>query len=51
MEKENQEKFQCPECESKNIRFRFNVSTTDKNNPYANVTEEISALVVYGYTG
>ena len=41
MEKENQEKFQCPECESKNIRFRFKVSTKDKNNPYANVTEEI----------
>ena len=41
MEKENQEKFQCPECESNNIRFRFKVSTTDKNNPYANVTEEI----------
>jgi len=41
MAKENQEKFQCPECESKNIRFRFKVNTKDKNNAYANVSEEI----------
>ena len=41
MAKENQEKFQCPECESKNIRFRFKVNKKDKNNAYANVSEEI----------
>ena len=34
MTKENQEKFQCPECDSKNIKFRFKVNTKDKNNPY-----------------
>ena len=45
MEKENQEKFQCPECESKIIRFRFIVSTKDKNNPYANVMRSL------GYAG
>ena len=41
MTKENQEKFQCPECDSKNIRFRFKVNTKEKNNAYANVSEEI----------
>ena len=41
MQKENQEKLQCPECESKKIRFRFKVNTKEKNNAYANVTEEI----------
>ena len=41
MQKENQDKFQCPECESKNIKFRFKVNRKDKNNAYANVTEEI----------
>ena len=41
MAKENQEKFQCPECDSKNIRLRFKVNTKDKNNAYANVSEEI----------
>ena len=41
MQKENQDKFQCPECESKNIKFKFNVNRKDKNNAYANVTEEI----------
>ena len=41
MQKENQENLQCPECESKNIRFRFKVNTKEKNNAYANVTEEI----------
>jgi len=41
MQKENKDKFQCPECESKNIKFRFKVNRKDKNNAYANVTEEI----------
>ena len=41
MQKENQEKLQCPECESKKIRFRFKVNTKEKNNAYANVTEEM----------
>ena len=41
MQKENQDKFQCPECESKNIKFKFKVNRKDKNNAYANVTEEI----------
>ena len=41
MQKENQEKLQCPECESKIIRFRFKVNTKEKNNAYANVTEEM----------
>ena len=41
MQKENQERLQCPECESKNIRFRFKVNTKEKNNAYANVTEEM----------
>ena len=41
MQKENQEKLQCPECESTKIRFRFKVNTKEKNNAYANVTEEI----------
>ena len=41
MQKENQEKLQCPECESTKIRFRFKVNTKEKNNAYANVTEEM----------
>ena len=41
MQKENQDKFQCAECESKNIKFKFKVNRKDKNNAYANVTEEI----------
>ena len=36
MQKENKEKLQCPECESKIIRFRFKVNTKEKNNAYAN---------------
>ena len=41
MQKENQEKLQCPECESTKIRFRFKVNTKEKNNAYANVAEEM----------
>ena len=41
MQKENQEKLQCPECESTKIRFRLKVNTKEKNNAYANVTEEM----------
>ncbi len=41
MQKEKQEKIQCPECESKNVRFRFKVNSKEKNNAYANVTEEM----------
>ena len=37
MQIENQEKLQCPECESKNIRFRFKVNTKEKNNASASV--------------
>ena len=49
MQKENQEKLQCPECESKNIRFRFKVNTKEKNNAYANLFKimfENSFLIV-----
>ena len=41
MSKDLKEKYQCPECESETIRFKFKVSNSDKNSAYANVTEEI----------
>ena len=41
MQKEKQNKYQCPECESTTIRFKFKVNNNDKTSPYANVTEEI----------
>ena len=41
MQKNNHDKYRCPECESETIRFRFKVTPKDKNNAYANVTEEI----------
>lgn len=47
MVKEKQEKFQCPECESKKIRFRFKVNSKDTNNAYANVTEEIQCAICF----
>ena len=41
MSKDLKEKYQCPECESETIRFKFKVSNSDKNSAYANVSEEI----------
>ena len=41
MEKRKKHKYQCPECESTTIRFKFKVNNNDKTSPYANVTEEI----------
>ena len=41
MQNENQNNYKCPECESEIIRLRFKVSSKEKNNAYANVTEEI----------
>ena len=41
MQKENQEFFKCPECDSETIRFRFKVNSKNQNRAYANVTEEI----------
>ena len=41
MNNENKEKYQCPECESKNIRFKFKVNNRNKNDAYSHVTEEI----------
>ena len=41
MSRDLKEKYQCPECESEAIRFKFKVSNSDKNSAYANVTEEI----------
>ncbi len=33
--------YQCPECDSQKIRFKFKVNNKNKTNAYANVTEEI----------
>ena len=41
MNNENKEKYQCPECESKNIRFKFKVNNRNNNDAYSDVTEEI----------
>ena len=41
MSTEYKEKYQCPECESETIRFKFKVKNNDKNSAYANVIEEI----------
>ena len=41
MSNENIEKYQCPECESKTIRFKFKVNNKNKNDAYTDVTEEI----------
>ncbi len=41
MKNENKEEYQCPECESKTIRFKFKVNNKDKNDAYSDVTEEI----------
>ena len=41
MRKEKQDKYQCPECESTKIRFKFKVNNSNKTSFYANVTEEI----------
>jgi len=41
MQRENLDRYKCPECDSETIRFRFKVTAKDKNNAYANVTEEI----------
>ena len=41
MSKDLKEKYQCPECESETIKFKFKVSNSEKNSAYANVTEEI----------
>ena len=37
MSTEYKEKYQCPECESETIRFKFKVKNNDKNSAYANV--------------
>ena len=41
MQKEKIDKYQCPECQSKTIRFKFRVKNSDKTSAYADVTEEI----------
>ena len=42
-----QEKYQCPECESETIRFKFKVKNNDKNSAYANVIEEIQCATCF----
>ena len=46
MQRKTQEKFQCPECESKNIRYRFKVNYKDSH-VYSGVTEEIQCSNCY----
>ena len=47
MSTEYQEKYQCPECESEIIRFKFKVKNNDKNSAYANVIEEIQCATCF----
>jgi len=41
MNNKNIEKYQCPECQSESIRFKFKVTNKEASSAYANVTEEI----------
>jgi len=47
MSTEYKEKYQCPECESETIRFKFKVKNNDKNSAYANVIEEIQCATCF----
>ena len=47
MSKDFKQKYQCPECESETIRFKFKVNNNDKNSAYANVTEEIQCATCF----
>ena len=47
MSKDFKQKYQCPECNSETIRFKFKVSNNDKNSAYANVTEEIQCAICF----
>ena len=47
MSTEYKEKYQCPECESEIIRYKFKVKNNDKNSAYANVTEEIQCATCF----
>ena len=47
MSTEYKDKYQCPECESETIRFKFKVKNNDKNSAYANVIEEIQCATCF----